>query len=103
MRAIEFQDSLYRSQPAEKVISRDQNKTMDDVQLAALKKMQQDAVKQTVVNQAEESRGKQVDKDRPEGEQSEARKKEDKEKEDKEAEKKSRRRPQGGSLIDIDA
>jgi hypothetical protein len=103
MRVIDFQDGLYRSQPTEKLYSRVVNQPMDDVHMAQLKKMQDDALKQTHIEEARKAKEKLVDKDKEEREQGKQ-KKRNKSGAAEAAEKKARRRPSDGNhLIDVDA
>lgn len=103
MRVLDFQDGLYRSQPTEKIQSRVVNQPMEDAQLTQLKKMQEDALKQTQIAESEKTGDKLVNKDKEEREKGKSRKREKKEKEQDSAKTRRTSSPDGSHIIDIDA
>ncbi|OGS36158.1 MAG: hypothetical protein A2293_04560 [Elusimicrobia bacterium RIFOXYB2_FULL_49_7] len=54
MRGIDFQDSLYRSQPVEKVQARVQQQNIDEQHLNQLKKGAEDEIKDKTTQQTEQ-------------------------------------------------
>jgi hypothetical protein len=103
MRVIDFQDSLYRQQPTEKVQSRLINQPHDDAYLAQLKKAQEDAIRTQIAEETKEAREKRIEREKHEKESSKKKEKRDQPDEQPLADPKKRRPPRGGSLIDIDA
>ncbi len=103
MRVLDFQDGLYRSQPTEKIQSRTVNQPMDDTQLAQLKRMQEDAIKQSQIAESEKSKDKLVNKDKEEREKGREKKKGEKAAPEDTQKKQRRSTSDGSHLIDIDA
>ncbi|OGJ98625.1 MAG: hypothetical protein A2487_05615 [Candidatus Raymondbacteria bacterium RifOxyC12_full_50_8] len=71
MRQIDFQDSVYRTQPTEKIQARQNQQPVEGVYLNQMKKGVEDETKQNTVVETEDMRGKITEREKREQERRE--------------------------------
>lgn len=98
---INFQDSVYRTQPAEKMQARDHGAIADEKLIKQQEKEKDDQEKERIAKEAEEAEGKIVDQEKKDTNPDYKKKSK---KKTKNLEKRNRKHPGAGeSLIDVDA